>query len=111
MIGSSLHVRVADAVTFTLHLTNTGSRLIEVSFPSGQTHDVAVLDPEGREVWRWSEGRMFTQSLQTRQIPAGATVDYGADMPRGELHGTYTAVVTLRSNTHPTEQRETFTLP
>ena len=111
VLASSLNVRVADEVTFTLHVTNSSRRLVELSFPSGQTHDFVVLDSAGREVWRWSSDRMFTQSLQNKQIHAGETVDYEERMPRGGRRGTYTVVATLRSDTHPVEQRLSFTLP
>ena len=35
---------------------------VELDFPDGQTHDFVVLDAAGSEVWRWSDGRMFTQA-------------------------------------------------
>ena len=50
VLATSLNVRVADEVAFTMHLTNSGPKLLELTFPSGQTHDFAVLDPAGREV-------------------------------------------------------------
>ena len=111
VITSTLETRVGDDVTFSLHVTNGGPKLVEVTFPSGQTHDFQVLDAGGREVWRWSRDRMFTQSLQNKQIPSGETVDYEEQMPRGDLHGVFTVVATLRSSTHAVEQRASFTLP
>jgi hypothetical protein len=111
MLASSLNVRVANEVTFTLHVTNSGSKLLELNFPSGQTHDFVVRDSAGREVWRWSGDRMFTQSLQNKQIAVGETVNYEERMPVRQLRGTYTVVATLQSSNHPVEQRLTFTLP
>ena len=111
VLASSLNVRVAKEVTFTLHVTNSGPKLVELSFPSGQTHDFVVTDSTGREVWRWSSDRMFTQALQNRQIPAGETVDYEVRMPVGNRRGTYTVTAMLRSDTHPVEQKVSFTLP
>src|SRR5688500_15643838 len=64
-LASSLDVRVADGVRFTLHVTNRGGRNLELMFPSGQTHDFVVLDAAGKQLWRWSEGRMFTQAMQS----------------------------------------------
>lgn len=111
MIVSSLDARVADRVSFTLDVTNRGSKLVELTFPSGQTHDFSVVDSTGREVWRWSRDRMFTQSLQNRQLAATETATYAEEMPLGELHGTFTVVASLRSATHPVEERRSFTLP
>jgi hypothetical protein len=111
VITSSLDARVADRVTFTFNVTNAGSKLVELTFPSGQRYEFTVLDAEGREVWRWSEDRMFTQSLTNRQLSARETATFAEAMPAGDLHGTYTVVARLESSTHPIEQRQLFTLP
>jgi hypothetical protein len=111
VITSALDVRTGGGVTFSLQVTNSGSKLAEVNFPSGLTHDFQVVDAAGREVWRWSRDRMFTQSLRNQQIPAGETVRYEEAMPPMDLHGGYTVVATLASTTHPITQRVSFTLP
>jgi len=110
-LASTLNVRVEKEVTFTLHVTNSGAKLVELSFPSGQTHDFAVLDSTGREVWRWGSDRMFTQALQNRQLRSGETANYEERMPIGGRRGSHTVVATLRSNTHPVEQRLEFVIP
>lgn len=110
-VVSSLDVRVGDGVSFTLHVTNDASKSIELTFPDGQTHDIVVLDPAGKEVWRWSQGRMFTQSLQNRVLAHSETVSYEGDWDSANAHGTFTAVASLRSENHPVEQRVQFTLP
>jgi hypothetical protein len=111
VIGSALDARVGDGVTFTLDVTNRSPKLLELTFPSGQTHDFAVVDASGREVWRWSNDRMFTQSLQNRQISASETASYVERMPTEGMHGTYTVVASLESANHPIVERRTFTLP
>lgn len=111
VLKTSLNARVGAGVTFALDVTNAGSKLVELTFPTGQTHDFAVLDAAGQEVWRWSADRMFTQALQNKQIPAGETVTYAAAVRGAELHGSYTVVATLRSTTHPVEQRAAFSVP
>lgn len=111
VLTSRLDTRVADRVTFSLNVTNRGPKLLELTFPSGQTHDFAVIDAEGREVWRWSQDRMFTQSLQNRQIPATESATFEERMPAAGMHGTFTVVATLLSTTHPVVERQSFTLP
>jgi hypothetical protein len=111
VITSSLETRVADRVTFTFNVTNAGAKLVELSFPSGQSYDFTVVDATGHEVWRWSDDRMFTQSLTNRQLSARETATFAEAMPAGGLHGTYTVVARLESSTHPVEQRQDFTLP
>jgi hypothetical protein len=109
-IASSLSLNVTDDVELRLHVTNTSDKKLELTFPSGQTHDFYVLDSAGREVWRWSEGRLFTQALQKKLLDAGATVSYGEEWPEAATAGTYTAVAVLKSTSHPVERKVEFTL-
>ena len=111
VIATSLDARVGERVTFALTVSNRGPKLVELTFPSGQTHDFSVVDAGGREVWRWSRDRMFTQSLQTRQLAAKESASYEEQMPAAGLHGTYTVVATLASLNYPVSERRTFTLP
>jgi len=94
-----------------LLVANAGDKRAELAFPSGQTHDVAVLDARGREVWRWSTGKLFTQTLQTKALGGGDTVTYDESWkPRG-AHGRYTIVATLNSTNYPLEERAELVLP
>ena len=107
-LATTLELSVTDGVDLRLHVTNTSGKKIEMTFPTGQTHDFYILDASGREVWRWSTGRMFTQGVQKKLVDAGATVSF-ADHWVGPLAGgTYTAVAVLLSSSHPTEQRVEF---
>lgn len=108
-IESSLEVSAADprAVRFAFRVTNAGGGKVEMTFPSGQTHDVVVLDSLGREVWRWSDGRMFTQLLQNKVLRNADTLAYDerwSDAPAGR----YVAVARLASENFPVEQRVSF---
>ena len=109
-IAASLDVKVGEEVRFAFHVTNSSAKRVELRFPSGQTHDVVVLDPQGREVWRWSEGRMFTQSMQNKVLGASDTLTF-TESWRPERGGSYTAVASLLSENYPTEQRAAFSLP
>jgi hypothetical protein len=107
-LATTLELSVAEGVDLRLHITNTSGKKIEMTFPTGQTHDFYVLDASGREVWRWSTGRMFTQGVQKKLVDAGATLSF-SDRWAGPLAGgTYTAVAVLLSSSHPTEQRVEF---
>jgi hypothetical protein len=110
-IGATLDVKVKDRVSFALRVTNNAEKRLELTFPSGQTHDIVVLDQAGHEVWRWSEGRMFTQALQNRLLATDETLSYQASWSPSANHGTFVAVASLRSENHPLEQRVQFTLP
>ncbi len=110
-VASSLDVQLTDDVRFALHITNHATKRLELSFPDGLTHDISVVDDRGREVWRWSEGRLYTQTLQNRILDADETLSYRAEWRPETLHGTFTAVASLRSVNYPLEQRVRFTLP
>ncbi len=109
-IAASLDVKVGDEVKFAFHVTNSSAKRVELRFPNGQTHEVVVLDPQGREVWRWSHGRMFTQSMQNKILGASDTLTF-TETWRPEQAGSYTAVASLLSENFPTEQRTGFSLP
>ena len=104
---STLAVVVKNGVAMDFRVVNAGTRRLEVNFPSGQTHDVVVLDSLGREVWRWSTGRMFTQSLQNKVLRASDTLDYDALWENAPA-GKYIAIATLASENFPVEQRMEF---
>lgn len=107
VLAASLDVRVVDGVRFDFRVTNTGEKKLEVNFPSGQTHDLVVLDTLGREVWRWSVGRMFTQALQNRVLRTSDALEYEGRW-REAAPGRYVAVATLASMNYPMEQRAEF---
>src|SRR5688572_29728664 len=67
-LATSLDVSVGDEVRFDFAVINASKRKLEVNFADGRMHDLVVLDAAGREVWRWSEGKMFTQSVQNRVL-------------------------------------------
>jgi len=95
---------------FALNLTNESKNNVELSFPNGQQYDFTVLDSVGREVYRWGEGRMFTQSVQNKLIDGEQTVRIDESAPMTLPHGKYVAVATLRSSNFPIKQASAFEL-
>ena len=108
MLATTLELSVSESIDLRLHVTNTSGKKIEMTFPTSQTHDFYILDASGREVWRWSEGRMFTQGVQKKLVDGGATLSFANRWVGPLATGTYTAVGLLRSSSHPTEQRVEF---
>ncbi len=100
----------ARSVRFALHVTNSTNKRVEINFPSGRTHDFVVLDVTGREVWRWSDGRLFTQLMQNRLLEARDMVTYDERWNAPPSAGRYTLVAVLHSDTHPVEKRLDFTI-
>lgn len=110
-IAPSFAVQVdKSTLRFSLDVTNVGKKHVELNFPDGQTHDFAVLDSTGREVYRWGEGRMFTQSLQNRTIDSGETMRIAEHATPSLPQGSYVAVATLRSTNFPVQERVAFEL-
>lgn len=109
-LSPALDVTVGREVTFSFQVMNAGKKKLEVAFPDGRTHDVVVLDSLGREVWRWSEGRMFTQAMQNRVLRTSDVLMYEEEWD-SPAPGNYVAVATLASKNYPVEQRVEFTVP
>ena len=96
----------SHATSFALELKNPG-KLTEVRFTSGKTHDFVVLDEKDREVWRWSAGRLFTQSLQTKQLKTGDSIRFEATWD-SVAPGRYRVVASLNTTAHPEELEREF---
>jgi len=110
--GVISHVMVDTAggeVHFAIEVTNESRRRVELQFPDGRTHDFAVLDAEGRERWRWSAGRLFTQAMQARLLDAHGSVRFDEPWPDASP-GEYALLAQLRSDNFPVQQRVTFSL-
>lgn len=109
-VVAALDVRVGSTVEFALGVSNAADHRVELRFPDGRTHDLKVLDASGREVWRWSAGRLFTRAVQTKLLGAGERTTY-SERWEPASGGTYTVVATLASENFPVELRQGFTVP
>jgi hypothetical protein len=105
----AVHVE-GSTVRFELDVTNVSKKQVELTFPDGQTHDFAVIDSAGREVYRWAEGRMFTQSVQNKTVDAGETLHIVQRATPSLPEGSYVAVATLRSTNFPMHEKVAFEL-
>lgn len=107
-VTTSLRVDVARGVRLALRVTNNTRKTVELRFPSGQTHDFAVANSAGTVVWRWSTGRMFTQTMQSRTVRPGTTVTFEDNWDATPPGGTYSAIATLVSDNVPRQERAVF---
>jgi len=98
----------SGSVQFTFAVTNDGSDPVDLNFSSAQTHDVAVLS-DGAEVWRFSDGQMFAQMLQSETLAPGETVTYEAAWSDPDP-GEYEAVAELATRDAGCEARATFSV-
>ena len=108
-IVSTVHVNAnASDVHFSLAVQNGTAKQVELSFPDGRTHDFVVLDQSGREVWRWSDKRMFTQTMQNRLLDSRDSVVYDERWHAPAGGGKFTVVAVLNSKNFPMEKRIDF---
>ncbi len=109
-LTSSFAVDVKKGVEFKLDVRNETKRMVELRFPNGMTHDFIVYDESGKEVWRASAGRMFTQNMQAKLVKSNDSVMYADNWSARNAHGKFTAVAILPSDNHPVEERVEFAL-
>jgi len=101
----------AGSLRFALRVVNNTTKMVEIQFADGQTHDFVVTDSTGREVWRWSEGRMFTQAMKSKTLKGKDDTVFEESWETAGHRGTFTAVATLRSQNFPVETTVQFELP
>jgi hypothetical protein len=109
-LSSTFTVRSAKQVEFKLDVRNNTKRMVELRFPDGRTHEFIVLDANGRQVWRWSEARMFTQGLQNKLIKAKDVAVFSELWDAHGQTGKFTAIALLPSDNHAVEERVEFEL-
>lgn len=108
MLDSSLEVTVGDGVRFRFTVVNPSDRPVEVTFRDACRADFAVFEGE-TEVWRYSDGRAFAQSLTTADLQPGETAVFEESWPNPEP-GDYTAEATLRVREHDVSARTPFSV-
>jgi hypothetical protein len=86
--------RPGAQATARISLRHSQAEPLRVTFSSGQTYEVVVRDETGAEVWRWSQGRGFTQALRAVEFGAGEK-DWMVTFPAPEKPGRYTAEASL----------------
>ena len=101
----------AESLKFALRVVNNTTKMVEIQFPDGQTHDFIVSDSTGKEVWRWSEGRMFTQAMKSKTLKGKDDTVFQEMWETTGHRGSFTAVAILKSENFPVETTVQFELP
>jgi hypothetical protein len=96
-----------DDVRFSFRVVNAAPKSVEVNFASGQAYDFVVVDSVGREVWRWSADRVFTQSVRNKLLGKGEAISANEKWSPAKP-GKFTAIAQLTSSNYPIEQKVVF---
>ncbi len=96
-----------DDMRFTFRVVNAAPKSVEVNFASGQAYDFVVVDSVGREVWRWSADRVFTQSVRNKLLGKGEAISANEKWSPAKP-GKFTAIAQLTSSNYPIEQKVDF---
>lgn len=87
--------RTRDSVQITLVKCNVGSETIRLRYNTGQRFDFAAFR-DGREVWRWSDDRFFTQATGVEVLRPGECMSETVTWDLRNKQGNYVAIDTFQ---------------
>jgi hypothetical protein len=61
-----------EPIQVALEVSNNSHEAIHLTFPTSQRFDLSLEDETGKEVWRWSQGRLFLQMMGEEVLKPGA---------------------------------------
>jgi hypothetical protein len=64
-------IKTDKGIQFEIEFENNTDQDIELTFNSGKQYEVEVEDESGKQLYLSSEGKMFTQAIQTVTVKAG----------------------------------------
>lgn len=68
--------RSGESLVMRLAITNKTGYDVVINHPSGQKYDFVLYDAGKNEIYRWSDGMVFTMAQIKTVIKAGATVEF-----------------------------------
>ncbi|WP_100404923.1 BsuPI-related putative proteinase inhibitor [Bacillus solitudinis] len=74
-----------DVLEVTLELKNETGQEAAVDFSSGQTYELVLTNQEGEEVYRFSEGKMFTMALVHKKVAEGESIVFEESIPTSDF--------------------------
>ena len=79
MLDLSLTVTAEnDSLRFALVVSNPATEPVTLTFRTGQRAEFTVHETDDGVVWRYGEGRLFTQAIETETLDPGGTATYAA---------------------------------
>jgi len=103
-------LRTGQPVTWTLQVENGGPEAATLVFRSGKDGDVALLK-DGREAYRWSATRYFSQAMRQERLEAGERKKFPLEEKEFSAEaGDYELVAQLDSEPAPPPARRSVTV-
>ena len=87
-----------DPLTITATAKNTQKDKVTLPFSSGQRYDIEIRegkDGKGKQVWLWSKGRMFTESLTKTSLAPNAVMKIAEKAAAPKDKGVYVVRLTI----------------
>ena len=97
----------AEELEVSIILSNPTDRAQRYTFNSGQKFDLELIDQNGRTVYHWSRGQMFTQAIEHLTLEPGEKEEWQVKIPvEGLSSGEYTleAYLTDRERSQRAEE-------
>ena len=107
-LESDVTATTDGTVEFELTVRNPDAESRNVTFRSGLKADFAVLEDDA-EIWRASDGRMYTQALQSESFDPDVEETFKGAWP-DPRPGQYTVVATLEIVEEDVEARADFSV-
>jgi uncharacterized protein YndB with AHSA1/START domain len=109
MLQSTLTAESPDGTAqFSYVVENAGESAVDLTFTSGQQFDIVVTD-DGEAVWRWSDGRMFTQAIEELTLEPGDELSFNGTWENPDP-GTYEVTGSLAAQSESAEATTTLTV-
>jgi len=78
--------KLGEPIPLTFSMKNTGKLPKAITFMSGKRYDFVVTQA-GREVWRWSARKMFTQHVSGMSLAPGEAMTFKETWPQTDSDG------------------------
>lgn len=87
LVTDQRRYRRGEPVNITLFKTNITSTPRNLFYPTGQRFEFEAVRADGTVVWRWSQGRVFTQVAETVTLQPGQTQVFRATWDQRNQQG------------------------
>jgi len=79
--------QLKEPVKMTLIITNESQKSISAVYSSSQSFDFAVFDQDRKEIWRWSNDKVFAMMLRPFKLPPGKDLRFSTTWKQTDYYG------------------------